>query len=558
MSTDRQEASIPEQKAWAQRAARTHGVEIVATFQDDGVAGSEIERRQGLTELLGYCESRAAKDPVTAVVVWDADRLSRADSFRTAGVINRLMDSGCTRLLTQEGWIDFDCDLDRLLWNIKQDMSRAAYSKSLSKNVTRAALSRARQGKWVSGKAPHGYAIVGEKYDKRLVPGDPAHVATVRELFRLYAGTAASLGDVAHKLNAAGMAGPRGRWSRSMIREVLLNGAYLGELIWNCDSRAKYHRVHAGEVATVPRGARRNRTVRPNAKADRVVIKDAHPALIDPETFAAAGRKLTAHRSKGHGGTTPFPGGGEWILSGLLHCGDCGGRMVGHKERKHGRHGEVWTYQRYCCAANTRHGRGSCFTNRVRQDDVLRAVADLIHESFCTPTRLKKLRAECGKLAKEQAKDDGRERQRLRDRVADLDRRIDQGTERLLLVPADQVDKAAGKLRQWRDERDGVARELSRLESAAENGKQFMGRVTAALDALKQLEGSIAEAPAESARDLLAGLVGKVTLRFDHSRPLKRGRRTELEGVEVELVPEMSHLLGTGRNIRLEIGGSRS
>jgi DNA invertase Pin-like site-specific DNA recombinase len=548
MSTDRQSASIPEQESWAKRAAPAAGVDVVRTFQDDGIAGSEIERRTGLADLLTFCEGRfAAGDPIIAVVVWDADRLSRADSFRTAGVINRLMDAGVTRMLTQEGWVDFDSDLDRLLFNIKQDMSRAAYSKSLSKNVTRSAFRRAKEGRWVCGKPPFGYRLAT---DGRLAPGDASAVDTVREIFQVYAGTSASQGDVARRLNGAGVPGPRGgRWTRDAVRGVLLNRAYLGELVWNAHSTGKYHRVHAGEVSTAPR--RRSRSKHRNDDSDRVVVTEAHPALVDPETFGACSRKMRANYQKR---TTPIPGGGEWVLSGLLHCGDCGGGMVGHKERKHGKKGEVWTYRAYCCNSNARNGRGSCYYNRVRQEAVLTHVAGVLHESFCTPARLKELKAECMALAKEQTKGDDRERQRLRDRIAALDRQIDAGTERLLTIPADLQNKAAGKLRQWQAERDGVARELVRTEQAAENGKTFMGRVNAALDSLRGLEYSLKNAPAAVARDTIAGLVGKVTLHFDHTLKLEKGTRTVLKSIEVELLPEMSSLLGTGRSSRSASG----
>src|SRR5262249_18479356 len=150
----------------------------------------------------------------------------------------------------------------------------------------------------------------------------------------------------------------------------------------------------------------------------------------------------------------------------------------------------------YCCNTNARHGRGSCYCNRVRQEDVLAHVAGVLHESFCTPARLKELRAECATLAKEQAKGDDRERQRLRDRVASLDRQIDTGTERLLTCPPEVQARAAAKVTQWQTERDDLARELARLESAADNGRAFMGRVTTALDALRQLERTLATAPA--------------------------------------------------------------
>jgi hypothetical protein len=47
---------------------------------------------------------------------------------------------------------------------------------------------------------------------------------------------------------------------------------------------------------------------------------------------------------------------------------------------------------------------------------------------------------------------------------------------------------------------------------------------------------------------LLAGLVTKVTLHFDHPQPLKRGWRTTHEHTDVEFTPGVAQLLGTGRN----------
>jgi DNA invertase Pin-like site-specific DNA recombinase len=548
MSTGKQEASIPDQKAWAKPAARANRVDIVRSFQDDAIAGSEIAKRTGLSELLAYCEAQADRDPVSAVVVWDADRLSRADSFRTAGVINRLMDAGVTRLLTQEGWIDFDSDIDRLLFNIKQDMSRAGYSKSLSKNVTRAAYQRAKEGKWVCGKPPHGYRVGG---DGRLALADDAgHVETVRAIFRDYVNTSASQGDVSAKLNAAGVKGPRGgQWTRDAVRGVLLNRAYLGELVWNNCTTSKYHHVRAGEVVATT-GRRKTGTKRKNGAADRVVVAGAHPALIDAATFDAAARKMRANYQKK---TTRGPNRGEWVLSGLLNCGDCGHAMHGHAERK--RQGErTWSYRSYFCGRNAHKGRGSCHSNRVRQERVVAEVAAALHEKFCTPTALDDLRAECAALAKRGRKGDDRERQRLRDRIAELDRHIDKGAETLLLCPDDVRDVAAAKLAGWRQDRDAVAGELARHEAAAENGAAYMGRVNDALASLRNLRDKVTTAPAKVARDLLGGLVSKVTLYFDHPRRMKSGQRTVLRELAVELTPDFNSLLGTGRSSRSASG----
>jgi DNA invertase Pin-like site-specific DNA recombinase len=151
-------------------------------------------------ELLAYCEARADSAPIGAMVVWDADRLSRADSIKTAAVLDRLISAGVSRLLTQDGWTDFNSDLDRLLFNFRQDMSRAAFSKTLSKHITRSGIRQAKDGRWVCGRPPYGYDVGP---DGHLAVGDLQKAEAVRWMFRTYAGTSASLGDLVRKLNAA-------------------------------------------------------------------------------------------------------------------------------------------------------------------------------------------------------------------------------------------------------------------------------------------------------------------------------------------------------------------
>src|SRR5262245_43190776 len=92
MSEDKQAASIPEQQGWAERACATHHVEIVRPFRDEGIAGDEIAARKGLQDLLAFCVGRhEAGRPIAAIVCWDADRFSRANSFATAAVLDQLM-----------------------------------------------------------------------------------------------------------------------------------------------------------------------------------------------------------------------------------------------------------------------------------------------------------------------------------------------------------------------------------------------------------------------------------------------------------------------------------
>jgi site-specific DNA recombinase len=550
MSTAKQEASIPEQRAWAHRAAQAHGVEIVAEFQDDGICGDDMTRRKGLAQMLAWC----ACNDVNAVIVWDPDRLSRSDSIRTSVVLNTLMESGVTRLLTPDGWIDLENDVDRLLFNIRQDMSRAAYVKSLSRNVTRSALARARQGLWPAGRPPYGY-IIGP--DGRLALGDPEEVATVRWIFHEYATTADSAGVLAQRLQEEIKAPcPRARgkgseghrfpcWERFTVWHILTNRAYLGELCWNKWHIGKYSQIVDGEV--VPKHGGKQKTQR-NAMKDRVVVEGAHPPLVDPETFQRCQEKLRSTRKGGR--TTPIRGGGEWVLSGLAYCAECGRRMIGHVERQR-RQKKTYIYRRYQCMTSTRQGPGACQSNAATQELILQTMAEEIRRSFSGPTQIAKLEAEVARLAQEQEKGDDDRRRHLRQQVAKLGQQIDQGTARLALCAADMIDGITATVRKWREERDELQRELTKLDSIAAAGDQFIERVRDALAQIKRLEELVQTAPAREVRNMLAGLVSKVTLHFRHDPPLKDGRRRHyLDHLEIEFVPEVAQLLSSGSNPR--------
>jgi DNA invertase Pin-like site-specific DNA recombinase len=547
-STTKQEASIGEQRDWAARAARTHGVNLLAKFEDDGIPGSEIERRRGLAQMLAWC----AGHDVKAVVCWDADRLSRADSIKTAAVLDTLMQAGVTRILTHEGWIDLEDDVDRLLYNIRQDVGRAAYAKSMSGNITRSARDRALRGLWVAGRPPYGYRI-GD--DGRLALGDPAFVETVRWIFRQFATTADSCGDICRKLIEMGAppAPPRrrkdgtfygGRWQRGVINDILACRTYLGELGWNASTRAKYHRVSGNEVRAV-KGRRRDNRQRRNAPEDWIVVPDAHPAVIDRETFAACEKKLAATR-RGCPGcrNTPLPGGGDWVLTGILFCGMCGGRMVGITHRVRYK-STVHVYRRYVCKASQRQSAGTCRMNAVRQEAVLDEVAKLIQESFTDPERLALLRAEVEMQAGQEEEDREAERQQRREALERLDQQIAQGNRNLALLPADRLPAVVEQVRAWEVERSALARESARLDAAAELHADYAKHVEEALEQVRHLEETIHTAPPDAVRNALAGLVERVTLFFDYGPPRKNGCRPAiLTSLEVQLREEAAGLLG--------------
>jgi site-specific DNA recombinase len=531
MSTTRQEASIGEQKEWAQKAVARERVEIVRAFEDAAVAGDEIARRPDFLAMLDFCvRCHREGDPVQAVVTWDADRFSRANSIVTNACLAQLIAAGVTRMLTAEGWVDFDDDMDRLFFNIKQDMAKAMYVKSLSRNVSRSCMERARRGLWTGGRRPYGYTLGP---DGRLALADPTRAEAAAWVFSHYAAHDTSLLEMARALEARGVPPPEPsspskapRWSRYNIYTILHNPIYTGDLFYNRLHSGKYHRLHAGQV--VGSKAVRTRTGRLRACRNRgedvIVVENAHPALVDRETFAAVQRKLLANRPGFKKGSTRRRF--DWLFSGLVYCGDCGAPMWGVVAQKDKERGDGTTknyqWRKYVCSRYLSQGRRACSFNNVHEDWLLVRVAGAIRDHFADPAEAAALARSVAREQKARRKDAGTHIDPLRKRLARLDREIDEGTDRLLRLPEDLVEAATLKVRKWKAERKEVAAELKALEAEAEARRADDEQADKVVGLLKHLGELIGKAPPQMVREVMQSLVKRIDLHFEHE---DRGQR---------------------------------
>jgi DNA invertase Pin-like site-specific DNA recombinase len=563
MSTDRQEASIPDQQAWARRTCPRENVELVREFQDAAVPGSEIRGRSGLADLVAYCEAQADRSrPIDAVVCWDTDRFSRADSFRTAAVLGRLLDAGVTRMLTAAGWIDFTQDSDRILFNLKQDSSNAAFSRKLSGAVTRKFAGAAPQGKWLT-TPPYGYRIGA---DGRLELADPVEVEAVRYIFRRYLDTDDSARTIAAQLQARGVPSPSvaalskrkkkgiGKrqprpWDRRTVLLILMNPAYQGDVVYNVTSKGKYTQIRGGASTPGPdRQALKNRLRRKSLPAEKndpaewLVCANAHPALVDRQTFAAAQQKRVANFRKRR---TLQNDAEPWLLAGLLYCGHCGGIMWGQKIERKGATRD-YLYRRYVCSTAKRRGKDHCHQNAVNPEVILGEVVKLIQDRFASPDALAKLRAEAEWLA-EADRDDYQERlDAVRGQLGGLDRQIAAGNRNLALLPEDRLPAVIAQVREWEAERKRLARELDLLERAGDERDDAAEKAAAAVEQLQHLGQCLQESEPSAAKGVLQSLIRTVTLTFHHETgPCHRkcNQSTLLESLDVEFHPDLVALL---------------
>ncbi|MCI0740632.1 MAG: recombinase family protein [Gemmataceae bacterium] len=515
-STDKQEASIPDQQKAVERYAAEHGYSIPADrwYIDDAISGDDTAKRLDFQRMIADAQD---KGDFKAILVWDQDRFGRFDSMEAGYWTFPLRQAGVKLVTVSDGVIDWDDFTGRVIYGLKQE-GKHQFLQDLSRNVARGQLEAAKAGSWI-GSAPYAYRIEGMKKDKRLIlhEDDAAKAGIVKRIFREYVEQRRAMLNIADRLNAEGIASPGGNvggWRFDTVRTILENPAYVGDYVGAKYSYGKYHTIRHGAVAKA-----NGRCKRP--QAEWIVVKDKHEALIDRQTFAEAQAIL----AKGKTGRSPHtPETNPYILSGKLRCGHCGATLVGIKGGKakyRARNGKWKQYESrfryYECGKRSYNGDDAdkqgqtCPGTTVREDRVLHQIADHLREKFLqldgkrlawkadkkelTPKDLPKAFAKIKKLIAP-PKQPTLDRQRAEKRDKAVTEQLERARRNLALLDPDNIPAAQETIRQLVAEHEELTLELRK---APPSEQDINAEATALLRSLHWLAFYFREAALEHA-----------------------------------------------------------
>jgi site-specific DNA recombinase len=384
-SSDLQRASsIEDQIRQCREFALRFGWVIVEEFvvADRAVSAASVAGRNGLQELL---KAANRKDrPFDCVLVDDTSRLARdlSDALRTWKILEFC---GVTVVSVTQG-IDSSQGNARPLIAMHGIMDEQNLT-GLAKKVHRGQEGRALKG-YTTGGRVYGYDNVPiedptrtGKYGRPAVLGvqlaiNPEQATVLNRVFTMYA-EGRGQGTIAIQLNAEGVPGPYGPWSRYTIHEILGNERYRGVAVWGRTKKAR-NPVTGKKVSRIV----------PESQWRRV---DAPELRIIPEELweaVHARRKKTCENFHLLGGMTRTVRGRSYLFSGVLACGVCGGNMVicaGGGKRG---------YVKYGCHAHKHNGMCA---NRmmIRQDRLEEQLLDAIGQRILNPSMLDHLIARC-------------------------------------------------------------------------------------------------------------------------------------------------------------------
>jgi DNA invertase Pin-like site-specific DNA recombinase len=516
MSSGKQQDSPEQQRAELKKLAKEHGYDIIREYYDGARSGTSVKGRTGFQRLM----ADAQKSPdFKFIVVWDQDRFSRGDALEAGHYWYLLREAGIRIHSVNQGVIETEELGDFLKASVVQSGKRG-YVVDLSRNSMRGSLKVAKEGK-PTGRIAYGYqhiATDGSGQSMKLVrntrsrkPGgwsvrlelsdNRGEVETVKWIFDTYVNSLTSIRAIAADLNKRKVPAPIGRqWYVQTVVQMLTNQTYVGTAAYGLRRWGSLHQVtEDGEIGLPKPGKRKEKP--------SVVVEDAHPAIVSKQLFNAAQDRLISRRIE-----KAKPKAGGALLSSLMHCGHCGGKMYAHKS---GQKGHRLDY--YVCTNSS--VKGVCRAYSISMPDIDEFVMDLLKRNLFSTEAIKRFRSRAAKQAGERRGKQPDRAKSLQAQIAELERKIKRGLENLLEVDKRHAKDLSDILNGLRTQRAALQAELDGLSVSDRSGVP----VDAVVARLKEAGALLDSRDRPKVKQLLQSIIQRIDLWF-----FKQGKRYRL------------------------------
>jgi site-specific DNA recombinase len=426
-------------------------------YKDDGLSGTEFERRPGFTRMMNTLKPRA---PFQVLIVSEQKSIGR-EQFETQYTIKQLAEAGVEifeyvhgRSLTPKN------AMDKVVSSV-QGFSDEAHREKTAERMHEAHERLAKAGH-VTGGRLFGYRNVdvfkGQDEHGRPVRShvereiDLAERPVVLRIFELY-DSGYGLKRIAKQLRSEGAVAPRPfhrkdrslplpGWSPSTVRAILTREIYHGVIVWN-----KWRKRNSwGKVDPRPR---------PDADLIRTSVEQLRIVPEDLWNRVQSRRKETEGRAvrfeSGRLSGQPPKHAAPNLLAGLATCGVCGGGLA--VETTGGKGGQ--RYYAYVCYQ--RRHTGACSNAlRVSVETMNEAVLCHIEEHALTPEAVEQVirLTERDDVAEQQVKLE-REQKDIAKRIKRLVDAIESGGDSATLVT---------RVRELESRRRAIAAEVVALQ----------------------------------------------------------------------------------------------
>lgn len=353
--------SIENQKAYLEEYALRSGFKNLVHRTDDGWSGTRWDR-PGFLQMT----EDISRGSVGQILIKDMSRLGR-DHLRVGLFLEQLREMN-VRLIAVAKGIDTAKGEDDFMpfRNILAEW----HARDTSRKIRAIFGARTAAGNHVTGALPYGYLHDPKDRQKWIVDEEAAPV--VKRIFRsVIAGK--NIAKITEELTAERILTPnahwksigertsRGahnadpyKWSSATVINILKKEEYMG---WKVLNKTETENYKPKQRKPTPE--------------NRLVFKDAHPQIIDEETWNIVQRLRGTKRRVYKPDGEPNP------LTGVLYCADCGAKMY-HKRGTSGRPDHP--HHEYVCSGY-RHYSKSCTCHYIRVEVVEQLILDAIRRA---------------------------------------------------------------------------------------------------------------------------------------------------------------------------------
>lgn len=351
-SNAQREESIAAQKRAIGSYCAISGYEIVEWYCDEAVSGT-TDKRPEFQRLISDIENHKVK----TLIVHKLDRFSR-NKKDTFNYMDLCEDCG-VKLISVSEPIG-NSPADKMMVTVLSGINEY-YSLNLSGEVMKGMKENAYKCESTGGPPPLGYDMV----NKKLVINEKEAEA-VRLIYEMCA-EGYGYGKIIDRLNLLGYRTKKGnKFAKNSLCDLITNEKYKGVYVFNKrSSKAKRDKK------------RNNHKYKPDEEIIR--IPGGCPAIVSEELWNKANsvRKVT--------GKFKSNAKRQYLLTGMLVCGECGAKMHGNLRTSTKGH----KYMTYRC--NNRINQHSCSKKEIRTEIVDDFVLDEIFKNFFTDATISKL-----------------------------------------------------------------------------------------------------------------------------------------------------------------------
>ena len=331
---------------------------LAGIFADEGISGTQTKKRTEFNRMIRLCKQKK----IDLILCKSTSRFARNTVDCLENV--RLLKSLGIGVIFEKENINTLTMTSEFMIALYGSFAQAE-SESISKNVSLGVQMSFREGK-VRYQYKHwlGYRK-GTDGKPEIIPEEAETVKIIFEKFLDGYSTKA----IAKLLNESGRATARGSldWRADGICRILRNEKYAGDCL--------LQKTYTVDCIT-------HKHAKNNGEKTMYLVTDAHPAIIDRDTFNLAQQELSRRNAKRKvsAKTTTEQGkySSKYALTELLICGECGTPFRRCTWNVHGNKRIVWR-----CISRLDHGSQYCKNSpTIHEEPLHRAIVKAINDFY--------------------------------------------------------------------------------------------------------------------------------------------------------------------------------